>query len=149
MSEEEKRENAEDQPHIQVDEDWKKTVAEEKERLKEQEAPAPETGGEQEAAATGTGAEEHAPRRTGPLPAPDVGTFISGLYMQTLAALGAIENPITGERERNPEEAAYMIDTIGMLKEKMRGNLTGDEEAYLQNILTDLRMRYVEVSKSG
>jgi hypothetical protein len=132
MSEEDRPDNAEDQPRVQVDEDWKKSVAEEKEKLKEQEAPEPEPAGQRAA-----------PRRTAPLPEPEVRTFVAGLYMQTLAALGAIENPITGKRERNPQEAAYMIDTIGMLKEKMKGNLTGDEEAYVQDILTDLRMRYV------
>jgi hypothetical protein len=63
--------------------------------------------------------------------------------MQTLAALGAIENPVTGKRESNRREATYMIDTIGMLQEKMKGNLSAEEEAYVRDILTDLRMRYV------
>lgn len=131
MTEEDRPDNAEEEPRIQVDEDWKKSVADEKARLKEE-----ETGEEPDA-------EEAPPGRTGPLPEPDILSFMSGLYMQTLAALGAIENPVTGKREPNREEASYMIDTIGMLREKMKGNLTEDEEAYVQSMLTDLRMKFV------
>jgi hypothetical protein len=136
MSDETRSDGTEEEPRIQVDEDWKKSVADEKEKLREQAASEPTA--EPEAAP-----EEADRRPRGPLPEPDVQTFISGLYMQTLAALGAIENPLTGKRERNPDEAAYMIDTVGMLREKMKGNLTPEEEAYVQNILTDLRMRFV------
>jgi hypothetical protein len=131
MSEETKPDGTEEAPEIQVDEDWKKSVAEEKEKLREEDV------------AAEPAAEEAAARPTGPLPEPDVLTFMSGLYMQTLAALGAIENPVTGKHERNLEEASYMIDTIGMLNDKMQGNLTRDEEAYVQSMLTDLRMKYV------
>jgi hypothetical protein len=141
MSEETRPEGEEEEPRIQVDEDWKKAVAEEKERLKEEEEE------EEEGVREATAEEEAVPPRTGPLPEPDVLTFMAGLYMQTLAALGAIENPVTGKRERNPQEASYMIDTIGMLKDKMKGNLTADEEAYVQNILTDLRMKYVAADR--
>jgi len=117
---------------IHVDEDWKKSVAEEKARLREQEeATRAQTPHQHQAAADE------------PLPQPSVAAFMAGLYTQTLAALGQIENPLTGKKERRKEEAQYLIDTIAMLAEKMAGNITAEEEAYISRVLYDLRMRYV------
>jgi len=45
--------------------------------------------------------------------------------------------------------ARQTIDLLAMLDEKTKGNLTGDEERMLAQILFDLRMRYVEVSKGS
>jgi hypothetical protein len=42
-----------------------------------------------------------------------------------------------------------VIDILGMLKEKTRGNLESNEEALFENVLYDLRMRYVELAKSS
>jgi hypothetical protein len=36
-----------------------------------------------------------------------------------------------------------MIDLLGLLETKTKGNLTGDEERLLRQLLTDLRLRYV------
>ncbi len=41
------------------------------------------------------------------------------------------------------------IDLLGLLQEKTKGNLTGDEERLLEQALCDLRMRYVEVSRGA
>jgi hypothetical protein len=73
--------------------------------------------------------------------------FMAGLYTQTLMALGELENPLTGEKRRNADEAAMLIDTIAMLQAKTRGNLTPEESSYVQNVLTDLRMRYVRAAE--
>jgi hypothetical protein len=40
-----------------------------------------------------------------------------------------------------------MIDIVGMLQEKTRGNLTGGEAKLIEDILFDLRMKYVEAVK--
>ncbi|MGD2173801.1 MAG: DUF1844 domain-containing protein [Candidatus Brocadiaceae bacterium] len=132
MAEEEKEEQEEEQeeePRLHVDEDWKKAVREEQERLRESETEQSRQQG----------------RRGGrrELPEPSIPVFMAGLYTQTLMALGAIESPAGGGKEQSLQEAEYLIDTIAMLKEKTRGNLDDDEEAYVQNVLTDLRMRYV------
>ena len=42
--------------------------------------------------------------------------------------------------------AQQMIDIIGMLRDKTRGNLDHDEQALLEAILFDLRMKYVEIA---
>ena len=58
-------------------------------------------------------------------------------------------NPATGQKAVDVEEAAYMVDTIAMLQAKTKGNLTPEEDAYVQNILTDLRMRYVNAARAA
>lgn len=45
------------------------------------------------------------------------------------------------------ESARHLIDMLGMLQAKTRGNLTAEEDALLENILADLRMQFVAVSK--
>jgi hypothetical protein len=44
--------------------------------------------------------------------------------------------------------ARQTIDLVGMLEDKTKGNLSGDEERLVGQILFDLRMRYVEISKT-
>ena len=74
---------------------------------------------------------------------------MAGLYAQTLVLLGEMENPATGRKAADIEEAAYMVDTIAMLQARTKGNLTPEEDAYVQNVLTDLRMRYVNAARAA
>lgn len=69
--------------------------------------------------------------------------FLYGLSVQTQIALGMISNPVTKKYERDLDVAKYHIDILEMLKEKTEGNLNTDEKSYLEQTLTDLRMRYV------
>jgi len=118
----------EQDPRIQVDEDWKKSVAEERQRQKQE-------------------GEQAAPQDHEEFPEPSIQIFMAGLYTQTLVALGALENPLTGKRETNAREAAYLIDTIAMIQSKTEGNLTPEESSYVQSVLYDLRMRYVDATR--
>ena len=121
---------------MHVDEDWKQAVAEDKARAREHEQKPPgETPKTSETAG-----------KRGPLPEPSIQLFMAGLYAQTLMLLGEMENPATGEKTVDVQEAAYMVDTIALLRDKTKGNLTPEESAYVQNILTDLRMRYVSAT---
>ena len=43
--------------------------------------------------------------------------------------------------------AKHSIDMLALLEEKTRGNLDGEEERILQQVLYDLRMRYVAIAK--
>ena len=70
--------------------------------------------------------------------------FISSLSMQAMIAMGKLENPITNKLEKNMEQAKYLIDTLGILKDKTKGNLTKEEEAVLEESLFNLRMLYVK-----
>ncbi|MGA8180485.1 MAG: DUF1844 domain-containing protein [Desulfobacterales bacterium] len=78
------------------------------------------------------------------LPAINFATFIFSLNHSVLVHLGAVEDPMTGKKERNLSLAKQTIDILGMLEEKTRGNLNKDEEKMLKNMLYDLRMIYIK-----
>jgi hypothetical protein len=61
--------------------------------------------------------------------------------------LGEVPHPDTEKVERDLPLAKQNIDLLGLLEEKTKGNLTGDEERLLHQVLFDLRMRYVELTK--
>ncbi len=83
------------------------------------------------------------------LPRVDFSTFILSLSHSALMHLGEAPHPETGDIERNLPLARQTIDLIGMLEEKTKGNLSGDEERLVAQILFDLRMRFVELSKNA
>jgi hypothetical protein len=74
-------------------------------------------------------------------------TFMVGLSTQALAALGEISDPVSGARSQDLQAAQQLIDIIGMLREKTRGNLDPDEDGLIEAILFDLRMKYVELAR--
>ena len=80
-------------------------------------------------------------------PEPNFSMFVSSLSMQTLVFLGEIDNPITHKKEENLDQAKYIIDTITLLKEKTKGNLTANEANLIDNVLYELRMKYT--AKAG
>jgi hypothetical protein len=81
------------------------------------------------------------------LPHVDFPTFILSLSHSALMHLGEAPHPETGKVDRDLALARQTIDLIAMLEEKTRGNLSGDEERLVAQILFDLRMRFVERSK--
>lgn len=58
--------------------------------------------------------------------------------------LGKIADPLTGKVEKNLEAAKATIDLVVMLKNKTKGNLSSEEEKFLNNILSNLQLNYVE-----
>ncbi|SRR6266540_2785964 len=70
-------------------------------------------------------------------------SFLISLGTQAFVHLGDIPNPLTQKREKDIAAAKHMIDLLGMLEAKTKGNLTDDEEGLLRQLLFDLRMRYV------
>ena len=82
------------------------------------------------------------------LPHVDFATFVLSLSHSALMHLGEAPHPETGNVEQNLALARQTIDLIAMLEDKTKGNLTGDEERLLGQVLYDLRMRFVEVSKT-
>ena len=107
-----------------IDESWKGAVEKEKERLKKEEEVIP--------------------------PEPDFNFFVTTLALQASISLGQIPNPATTKKEENFTQAKFLIDTLSMLKEKTKGNLTKEEAELLENLLYDLRMQYIsKTSKIG
>jgi len=92
---------------------------------------------------------EESPRKEEPdheTPLPEI-TFANLLFSLSTSALiqlGEIQDPVNKQSEKNLPLAKQTIDLIGMLKEKTKGNLTPDEEKFMDNMLYDLKMRYVK-----
>jgi hypothetical protein len=73
--------------------------------------------------------------------------FLASLYMTAMLQLGLMRQQ--GEQPRvDIIGARQTIDTLSLLSEKTKGNLTASEENFLQNSLYELRMAYVEVTNA-
>ncbi len=112
-----------DEMNKNIDETWKETVAKEKENLTKEGKFAP--------------------------PEPDFNFFITTLALQASISLGVVPNPNTNKTEEDIFQAKFLIDTMGMLKEKTKGNLNEGELKFLENILYELRMQYVAKQKTS
>jgi len=110
-----------------VDEDWKKRAEAEKERIAQDEDDA-----EQSASSMP--------------PQPDFAGLVSSYATQALVGMGQFPHPATDKREVHLELAKYAIDTLQMLQEKTKGNLTDDEKKYLDAVLYDLRLRFLDAA---
>ncbi len=73
--------------------------------------------------------------------------FLMSLSTEALVHLGEMADPSSGQQHRDLAMAQQLIDILGMLREKTRGNLDHDEQALLDAILFDLRMKYVEIAR--
>jgi hypothetical protein len=90
------------------------------------------------------------PAREGEKP-PAEGDFLSivrSLATTAYAALGLLPDPATGSRHRDPAVARQMIDWLAILERKTRGNLSFEESDLLSRVLYELRLSYVEASRS-
>ena len=81
-----------------------------------------------------------------PLPEVNFSTFIVSLSTEILFHLGEIAHPGTGERQKNLVLAKHAIDTLAMIQEKTKGNLTEEEQKLLESMLYDLRMCFIRSS---
>jgi len=80
------------------------------------------------------------------LPEPSFHEIVYEYAIRAQQFLG--DAPITrdGQRRVLPNYAKHMIDLLGILEERTRGNLTPEESQLLDQVITDLRMRYVSVT---
>jgi hypothetical protein len=72
--------------------------------------------------------------------------YIMSLGYQAMIFLGEVPHPMTGKNEKNIRQAKFLIDTLQLLKNKTKGNLSTQEEQLLSSSLYELQMKYVEVS---
>lgn len=82
-----------------------------------------------------------------PQPPLDFTTFILSLASTALIQMGAAPEPETNQVAKNLVLARQTMDVLGMLRDKTRGNLTGEEQKFFDAILHDLRLRFIEASK--
>ncbi len=116
------------------------TIVDRRGREAEEPEPAPEPAGAPTPPPHAASAE--------PSPPVDFGGLVLSLATSALYHLGQVADPETGRRAApNPHLARQTIDTLELLEDKTRGNLTDEEKELLAHVLTDLRMRYVEATK--
>ncbi|HBN45298.1 MAG TPA: DUF1844 domain-containing protein [Candidatus Marinimicrobia bacterium] len=70
--------------------------------------------------------------------------LISSLVHSAWVFLGKIKNPVNDELERNLDQASVQIDMLDMLYKRMKGNLTDNEDQYLEHLVRELKMNFVE-----
>ena len=71
--------------------------------------------------------------------------FVLSIASTAAIHFGDLADPATGNRsETNLEGASQMIDILSLLEQKTRGNLTAEERQVLEQVLYELRMRFVE-----
>ena len=83
------------------------------------------------------------------LPPVDFASFVMMLTNNVMVFLGQVPNPLTQQPQVDLAQAQHTIDIIMMLREKTRGNLTAEEERFLQELLPQLQMAYVQARQQG
>jgi hypothetical protein len=85
-----------------------------------------------------------------PQPALSFTAFVLSLASTAAIHFGDLPDPVSGESsELNLDGATQMIEILSLLEQKTRGNLSAEERQILEQVLYELRMRFVEVSGVG
>lgn len=116
---------AEEPKKIIVDDDWKAEAQREKERL----------------------AEQTAQRET--LPDPNFSELVNLIAMQALAGLGMLSGPGGQRIAGDLQVAKHFVDMLQVLEDKTRNNLTPEEKRLLDQVLYEMRMRYVQAASGA
>jgi hypothetical protein len=115
----------------QVDESWKDTVESEKVHIFGQdpaeEQPAPEAGHAEQGDEL------------------NFSNYVASLGFQALIFMGEIPSPVTQQVEKNLGQSKFLIDTLVLLREKTKGNLTEEEGKLLNGAIYELQMKFIEV----
>jgi hypothetical protein len=116
---------ADEEKKIIVDDDWKAEARKEKERL------AQETASQE------------------PLPDPNFAELLNMIAIQAMVGFGGMAGP-GGERiPPNLEIAKHYVDMLQVLEDKTKGNLTDDEKKLLDQVVYEIRMRYIQSASGG
>jgi hypothetical protein len=129
---------------IQIDSDWKAEAQAEKARLEEKvkaaEATKPAAG---PAARPGGPGAAAGPRE---MPKASVETLVQSIASQAMLYLGIIPDPRSGQRIQHLDIARHHIDTLGVIEEKTKNNLSETESKILATTLYELRQAYIQVA---
>jgi len=146
---------SEEDPKIVGDDDWKSQVEKEKAMAADMSgdettvSPAETTGSPAETIAdrpdNGTGRSASDRDVIDRPPPATFETLITMLFTQALAALGQLPGPDGQLGSVNKPFAKYFIDTLEMLGEKTKGNLSDDESKLISETLHAMRMAFVSV----
>jgi hypothetical protein len=70
--------------------------------------------------------------------------LVSTYEMTAMMAMGKIKNPVTDKTEKDLEHARFAIDMLDMIIEKTKGNLNDEENRFIQNISSQLKLNFVQ-----
>ncbi|MCI0450629.1 MAG: DUF1844 domain-containing protein [Chlorobi bacterium] len=73
--------------------------------------------------------------------------LIGSFEMSAMMAMGKIKNPMTDKTERDLTQAQFSIDILDMLKEKTKGSLSEYEQKFIENVLGQLKLNYIDESQ--
>ena len=132
-----------------VDESWKEAAALEKEKLVVEAAgKSPQKKAQPEAdKAPGEESAQEPAAEASPQLEEHFLNYISGLAYQAMIFLGEIPHPATNLPEKNLEQAKFLIDTLLLLREKTKGNLSKRETDVLNASAYELQMKFVELAQ--
>lgn len=82
-----------------------------------------------------------------PMPEPSISVIISSLTTQALIGLGLMGHPISKKKAVDLDSARFSIGLLEAIQEKTEGNLTDTEQRFLETVLHDLRMKFVEAQE--
>jgi hypothetical protein len=74
-------------------------------------------------------------------------TFLLSLSTSAIVSLGELPDPLKNEQCVNLSLAKQTINIIEILKEKTKGNLSDEEERLIDDMLYDLRLKYISAAK--
>lgn len=77
----------------------------------------------------------------------DFSTLIFSLATGAIINLGLAPDPVTKKVQKNIELAKQNIDILEMLKAKTKGNLTPEESQLMENLLSEVKLKYVQAAK--
>ncbi len=75
---------------------------------------------------------------------PNFVLLVSSLSMQAMIAMGKIKSPLSEKKEKNLEQARFLIETLPILQEKTQDNLTDQERVFLEDSIYHLRENYLK-----
>jgi hypothetical protein len=85
------------------------------------------------------------PEKSQPIIPPlDFSSLVLPFYTQAVIKLGLAKDPLTNKEEKNLELAKRLIDLLGLMKDKTKGNLKSEEEKFIEDCLHQLRTVYME-----
>jgi Domain of unknown function (DUF1844) len=130
-----------DEKKIIIDEDWKSRVEAEKEAVAKA-----ATGKAVESTAAQGPAADAADLADVEMPPASLELLLTTLGTEALVAMGQLPHPLTGKLHAQRNQAKYLIDTIEVLRNKTKGNLTSAEQQLIDNLLHQLRMLFVQTA---
>ena len=118
-----------------IDEDWKSQVqAEKAAAAKEADSSTPPSAGEKTASSGPQLGDT-------PMPPASLEMLLTTLATEALVALGQIPHPANGQTHVHRHQAQYLIDTIDMLRQKTKGNITPDEQQMFDRIWASIEQK--------